>query len=78
MPKHLLTLIAFIAFAFAAPFAEADQKPDLVTSILRDPAAPIGGNPKATSPSSPSSTIIAPIAVARRQTSINSSRATDM
>lgn len=46
MPRYLLTLIAFIAFAAAAPFAEADQKPDLVTSILRDPAAPVGGNPK--------------------------------
>ena len=45
MPRHLLTLIALIAFAVAAPLAEAEQKPDLVTSILRDPAAPVGGNP---------------------------------
>ncbi|HEY0145715.1 MAG TPA: DsbA family protein [Methylovirgula sp.] len=46
MPKYLLMLIALVAFVAAAPFAEADQKPDLVTSILGDPAAPVGGNPK--------------------------------
>jgi protein-disulfide isomerase len=45
MPRYLLSLFAFIAFAFAASGAEA-QKFNLVESVLNDPATPVGGNPK--------------------------------
>jgi len=46
MPRYLLTLVALIAFACAAPGAKAQQKFNLVESILNDPATPVGGNPK--------------------------------
>lgn len=46
MPRHLLNLLALIAFACAAvPRAEAQQTQNLVESILNDPAAPIAGDP---------------------------------
>ncbi|MDR3407878.1 MAG: DsbA family protein [Methylovirgula sp.] len=46
MPRHLLSLLALIAFAFAVvPRAEAQHAQNLVDSILNDPAAPIAGDP---------------------------------
>jgi protein-disulfide isomerase len=46
MSKYFQTLIAFIALVAAMPAARAEQKLDLVTSVLGDPAAPVSGNPK--------------------------------
>lgn len=46
MPRYFLIPFALVAFVFAMPGAEAQKKFDLVESVLNDPAAPVGGNPK--------------------------------